>query len=59
MAMSSAKLVYYNAYLCFHVVLSALVSNIYCDKCTSRTAKLPSGKKPVRVCNRCYSDLTS
>ena len=30
---------------------------IYCDKCSKQKAKTQTSKKPVRVCDPCYSDL--
>ncbi|CAF3845484.1 unnamed protein product [Rotaria magnacalcarata] len=34
--------------------------NIFCDSCSSKTAIVAaSSKKPQRVCDNCYKDLTS
>jgi early endosome antigen 1 len=30
---------------------------IYCKDCSSKTATLPSSKKAVRVCDKCYTEL--
>ena len=32
---------------------------IFCNDCSSRTASVPSSKKPVRVCDVCYQELTT
>lgn len=33
--------------------------HIYCAQCASQNYHLPSSKKPVRVCNTCYRELSS
>jgi early endosome antigen 1 len=30
---------------------------IFCGECSSRTAAVPSCKKPARVCDNCYQEL--
>lgn len=32
--------------------------NIYCNDCSSKTIATAASKKPVRVCNACYTDLS-
>ncbi|KAK8761698.1 hypothetical protein V5799_027037, partial [Amblyomma americanum] len=32
--------------------------NIFCNECSSKSAATASSKKPVRVCENCYSELT-
>lgn len=32
---------------------------IYCSDCTAKSAPLTSSKKPVRVCDKCFADVTS
>jgi len=32
---------------------------IYCGDCTSKSAPLTSSKKPVRVCDKCFEEVTS
>lgn len=32
---------------------------IFCNDCSSKSASVPSSKKPVRVCDGCYIKLTS
>lgn len=32
---------------------------IYCGDCTSRNAHITSSKKPVRVCDKCFDEVTS
>ena len=36
-----------------------ICSHIFCQNCTAHSISLPSSKKPVRVCNSCYSEHTS
>ncbi|XP_067127818.1 early endosome antigen 1-like isoform X2 [Centruroides vittatus] len=31
--------------------------NIFCNECSSKTAVIAVSKKPVRVCNNCYSEV--
>jgi early endosome antigen 1 len=33
--------------------------NIFCNECSSKTSAVPSSKKPVRVCDGCYGELSS
>ncbi|CAF1474234.1 unnamed protein product [Didymodactylos carnosus] len=33
--------------------------NIFCDQCSSKNTPLAASKKPVRVCDQCYKELTS
>ncbi|XP_022103962.1 early endosome antigen 1-like [Acanthaster planci] len=33
--------------------------NIFCNECSAKSATIASSKKPVRVCDNCYSELTS
>lgn len=40
---------------CFH----SLHRLIYCAECTSKSASLTASKKPVRVCDKCFSEVTS
>ena len=32
---------------------------IYCSDCTAKSAPLTSSKKPVRVCDKCFDEVTS
>ncbi|XP_077540369.1 uncharacterized protein LOC144152783 isoform X1 [Haemaphysalis longicornis] len=32
--------------------------NIFCNECSAKSAATPSSKKPVRVCDNCYGELT-
>lgn len=32
--------------------------NIFCNECSSRTAAIASSKKPVRVCDVCYAEVS-
>ena len=32
---------------------------IYCGDCTAKSAPLTSSKKPVRVCDKCFDEVTS
>lgn len=32
--------------------------NIFCNECSSRTAAIASSKKPVRVCDLCYAEVS-
>ena len=32
---------------------------IYCSDCTAKSAPLTSSKKPVRVCEKCFDEVTS
>lgn len=32
--------------------------NIFCNECSARSATIPSSKKPVRVCDGCFAEVT-
>ncbi|CAN7938356.1 unnamed protein product, partial [Ixodes hexagonus] len=32
--------------------------NIFCNECSARSATIPSSKKPVRVCDTCFAEVT-
>lgn len=32
--------------------------NIFCNECSAKSAATPSSKKPVRVCDNCFGELT-
>ena len=32
---------------------------IFCKDCSARTATLPSSKKPVRVCEPCFTEVAA
>ena len=44
---------------CFTDACLVLCSLIYCSDCTAKSAPLTSSKKPVRVCDKCFADVTS
>ena len=40
-----------------HITLTLLSRHIFCNDCTSKTANVPTYKKPERVCESCYTEL--